>query len=135
MLVIGKQRMKLEVLGMENAGISFYGKVAYHHSCHLLRELGVGEQPLKLLKSTRGLEYVEMENADQCCGFGGSFSVRYPEISRTLVDDKIDNIKKAGADSVVVNDTGCIMNISGRLGRRGEKIKVLHLAELLAASK
>lgn len=126
----------VKVLGVEKAGsVSYPGRVTYHHSCHLLRELGIKEEPLRLLKSVQGLHYVEMEKADQCCGFGGMFSIRYPEISRAIVDEKIDLVKKAEVDAVVVNDSGCLMNISGRLRRLGVPIKVFHLAELLAGAE
>ena len=120
------------VLKVEEVKCAYSGRVTYHHSCHLLRELGIEDEPLRLLKSVQGLQYVEMEKADQCCGFGGAFSIRYPEISQAIVDDKIAQIKQSGADTVVANDTGCIMHLSGRINRLGEPIKVLHLAELLA---
>jgi len=122
----------VKVLKMEKAECAYSGSVTYHHSCHLLRTLGVKDEPLQLLKSIEGINYVEMEKADQCCGFGGTFSLRYPEISSAIADDKIARIKDTEVDTVVANDTGCIMNISSRLGKKGERIRVLHLAELLA---
>jgi L-lactate dehydrogenase complex protein LldE len=125
----------VKVLKLENVNSTYRGRVAYHHSCHLLRDLGIEDEPLRLIKSIKGLEYVELEKADQCCGFGGTFSVRYPEISRAMVDDKVSRIKKAEVDALVVNDTGCMINIAGRLSRLGERVKVLHLAELLAGAE
>ncbi len=122
----------VKVLKVEEVNSTYSGRVTYHHSCHLLRELGIEDEPLRLLKSVQGLQYVEMQKADQCCGFGGAFSIRYPEISQAIVDDKIAQIKQSEADTVVTNDTGCIMNLSSRINRLGERIKVLHLAELLA---
>ncbi len=122
----------VKVLKVEKVKSAYSGRVTYHHSCHLLRELGIEDEPLRLLKSVQGLQYVEMQKADQCCGFGGAFSIRYPEISQAIVDDKIAQIKQSEADTVVANDTGCIMNLSSRINRLGEPIKVLHLAELLA---
>lgn len=122
----------VKVLKIEEVKCNYSGRVTYHHACHLLRELGIEDEPLRLLKSVQGLQYVEMQKADQCCGFGGAFSIRYPEISQAIVDDKIAQIKQSEADTVVANDTGCIMNLSSRINRLGERIKVLHLAELLA---
>ncbi|MDJ0624230.1 MAG: (Fe-S)-binding protein [Desulfocapsaceae bacterium] len=122
-----------DVLGAVNIGAEFPGKVTYHDSCHLLRGLGIREQPRKLLNNVAGLELIEMNDSDICCGFGGTFSVNYPEISTALVDEKIDNILASGADYVVGCDVSCLMNIKGRLSRRGENVKVKHIAEVLAA--
>lgn len=110
---------------------SFQGKVTYHDSCHLLRGLGVKEEPRKLIEAVPGVEIVEMKKSDHCCGFGGTFSVRFPEISQAILKEKIDNIKNSGAEVLVVADIGCLMHIGGKLLRQGEKIKALHLAQLL----
>lgn len=123
----------VDVLGVVNLGAEFSGKVTYHDSCHLLRGLGIKEQPRKLLSNVDGLELIEMNDSDICCGFGGTFSVNYPEISTAMVDEKIENILASGADCVVGCDVSCLMNIKGRLSRRGEKVKVMHIAEILAA--
>jgi L-lactate dehydrogenase complex protein LldE len=114
----------VNVLGVEDLG--------YHDSCHLLRGIGVKEQPRKLLTNVLGTELVEMHNSDYCCGFGGAFSVKYPDISNAMVSDKVNNIIDTGADTVVGCDMGCLMNIEGKLSRMGSNIKVMHLAQLLA---
>ena len=108
------------------------GAVTYHDSCHLARTLGIREQPRQLLRQVKGLQLREMDQADGCCGFGGSFSVQYPDMSLALVDEKIDHILKSGADTVVGCDTGCLLNIRGRLSRRQEEVQVLHIAQVLA---
>ncbi len=123
----------VDVLGVVNIGAEFPGKVTYHDSCHLLRGLGIKEQPRKLLNHVKELEFVEMNDSDICCGFGGTFSVNYPEISTAMVDEKIENILASGADYVVGCDISCLMNIKGRLSRRGEKVQVKHIAEILAS--
>jgi L-lactate dehydrogenase complex protein LldE len=122
----------VDVLGVTNLGAAFPAQVTYHDSCHLARTLGIREQPRQLLRNVRGLQLVEMANADTCCGFGGTFRVNYPEISLAMVDDKIDNILTSGADTVVGCDVSCLMNIRGRLSRKKEKIQVLHIAQILA---
>ena len=122
----------VERLGMTDLGAAFPGIATYHDSCHLARTLGIREQPRQLLRHVRGLSLVEMANSDTCCGFGGAFSINYPDISLALVDDKIDNILKSGADTVVGCDAGCLMNIRGRITRRNENIRVLHLAQVLS---
>jgi L-lactate dehydrogenase complex protein LldE len=117
-------------LGIEDVGARFDGRVTYHMACHL-RGLGVLTEPERLLRRVRGLELVTLERLDECCGFGGSFAVRYPGISGAMVADKAAFIEKTGAAAVVATDAGCLMNIAGCLRRRGSKIKALHLAELL----
>ena len=123
----------VDVLGVEDLGVRFDGKVTYHDSCHLLRGIGVQEQPRKLLTHVLGTELVEMYNSDYCCGFGGAFSVKYPDISNAMVGDKVKNIIDTGADAVVGCDMGCLMNIQGKLSRMGSDIKVMHLAQILAS--
>jgi L-lactate dehydrogenase complex protein LldE len=123
----------VDVLGVEDLGVRFDGKVTYHDSCHLLRGIGVQEQPRKLLTHVLGTELVEMYNSDYCCGFGGAFSVKYPDISNAMVSDKVKNIIDTGADTVVGCDMGCLMNIQGKLSRMGCDIKVMHLAQILAS--
>ena len=123
----------VDVLGVENMGVRFDGKVTYHDSCHLLRGIGVQEQPRKLLTNVLGTELVEMHNSDYCCGFGGAFSVKYPDISNAMVSDKVKNIIDTGADAVVGCDMGCLMNIQGKLSRLGASIKVMHIAQILAS--
>ena len=123
----------VDVLGVQDLGVRFDGKVTYHDSCHLLRGIGVQEQPRKLLTNVSGTELVEMHNSDYCCGFGGAFSVKYPDISNAMVSDKVKNIIDTGADTVVGCDVGCLMNIQGKLSRLGSDIKVMHLAQILAS--
>ena len=120
----------VNVLKVEDVGARFEGKVTYHMACHL-RGLGLLTEPERLLRRVRGLEYVPLERADECCGFGGSFSVRFPGISGAMVGDKAGFIEKTGADAVVATDAGCLMNIAGCLRRRGSKVKALHLAQVL----
>jgi L-lactate dehydrogenase complex protein LldE len=118
-------------LGMVDVGARYHGTVAYHYACHL-RVLQQRDEVLQLLQHVRGARLVPLAHEDQCCGFGGSFSVRYPQISGAMVDEKARNIVAAGADALVSTDTGCLMNIGGRLRRLGKHVEVLHLAELLA---
>jgi L-lactate dehydrogenase complex protein LldE len=123
----------IHVLGVEDVGARFEGRVTYHMSCHL-RGLGLLTEPERLLRRVKGLELVPLERADECCGFGGSFSVRYPAISGAMVRDKAAFIEQTGADAVVATDAGCLMNIAGYLRRRGSKVRTLHLAQVLEAT-
>jgi L-lactate dehydrogenase complex protein LldE len=111
----------------------FTGSMTYHDSCSGLRELGVKKQPRQLLAVLPAVTLTEMKDCEQCCGFGGTFSVKYGDISGAIVDDKCRNIRDTGADAVVLGDLGCILNIEGRLRRIGdEKTRVLHIAQVLA---
>ena len=121
------------VLGVEDVGASFRGRVTWHDACHGLRDLGVREEPRRLLRGVRGAEFVELPNADACCGFGGTFSVKYPEISVAILDHKIDAIERAGVRAVVSGDASCLMQIRGRLTRNNSGVRAMHLAELLAS--
>jgi len=123
----------VNVLGIDEVGASFRGRVTWHDACHALRDLDVHAEPRRLLSRVRNLEFVELENADSCCGFGGTFSVKYPEISVAILDNKIEAIEKAGVRAVVSGDASCLMQIGGRLSRRQSKVRSMHLAELLAA--
>jgi L-lactate dehydrogenase complex protein LldE len=123
----------VDVLGIDNVGASYRGRVTWHDACHALRDLGVHAAPRRLIRNVRGVELVEATNAESCCGFGGTFSVKYPEISAAIVDAKIDGIEGAGVRAVVSGDASCLMQIEGRLSRVGSGVQVLHLAELLAA--
>ena len=122
----------LNVLKVEDLGARLDGLVTYHDSCHALRELKIKDGPRRLLKNVRGLRLVEMEPAEECCGFGGTFSVKFPEISGGMVRTKIEAIEKTGADTVVSIDSSCLMQIQGALSRAGSKIRTMHLAEVLA---
>lgn len=121
-----------DVLQVDDVGARYAGRVTYHDSCHLLRGIGVKEQPRRLLRRVSGLELIEMKDSDYCCGFGGAFAVKYPDISGAMVYDKVDKILATGADTVVGCDTGCLLNIAGAAGRRGLNLKTLHIAEVLA---
>jgi L-lactate dehydrogenase complex protein LldE len=123
----------VNVLKVENVGASFKGRVTWHDACHGLRDLGLRDEPRKLIRSVRGAEFVELANADACCGFGGTFSVKYPEISVAILDHKIDAIEKAGVRAVVSGDASCLMQIGGRLTRNNSTVRTMHLAELLAS--
>ena len=121
----------VKVLGIEDVGARFRGHVTYHDSCHLLRELGVSDPPRRLLKSIEGVELLELEGADVCCGFGGLFAVKHPEISTAIAMDKARNIESSEADTLVACDAGCLMQIAGLIKRNGSTIRCLHLAEML----
>ena len=122
----------VRVLKVEDVGARFRGRVTWHDACHGLRDLNLHDEPRRLIKQVREAEFVELENADACCGFGGTFSVKYPEISAAIVDQKIEAIERAGVDAVVSGDASCLMQIGGRLSRIGSKTRMMHLAELLA---
>ncbi len=120
------------VLKVSEVGSTFSGKLTYHDSCHLLRGLGESRTPRTLLRNLAHAELVELPGADECCGFGGSFSVRLPEVSTAILDKKITNVEATGADCLVACDAGCLMQMGGRLSRRGSRVRALHLAQVLA---
>ena len=123
----------IRVLKVEDVGATWSGKLTWHDACHGLRDLNLKQEPRTLIRNVRGAEFVELEHADACCGFGGTFSVKYPEISVAILDQKIDAIERAGVQAVVSGDASCLMQIGGRLSRKGSNVRVMHLAELLAA--
>jgi L-lactate dehydrogenase complex protein LldE len=108
------------------------GRLTYHDSCHLLRGLHESESPRALLRDLAGSQFVELPGSDECCGFGGSFAVRLPEISTAILDKKLASVEATGADAVVACDAGCLMQMRGGLSRRGSAVRALHLAEVLA---
>jgi L-lactate dehydrogenase complex protein LldE len=122
----------VNVLGVEDVGALHQGRVALHQSCHLLRELNVKTEPLRLLRAVKGIELMELEQAESCCGFGGLFSIKYPHISGGILQEKIDNINRSGADLIVASDIGCLMHIGGGLSRQRAHARTMHIAELLA---
>lgn len=121
-----------DVLKFEGAKTRYSKKATYHDSCSGLRELDIKTQPRAQLRQVEGLELVEGEQAEVCCGFGGLFCVKYPDISESMLDQKVDDIRATGADLVLGGDMGCLMNIAGRLTRRGYETEVRHVAEVLA---
>ncbi|HZP93123.1 MAG TPA: (Fe-S)-binding protein [Burkholderiales bacterium] len=123
----------VNVVGLENVPGRFEGTITYHDSCSGLREMGVKVQPRTLLEKVAGLKIKEMEEPEQCCGFGGTFSVKFGDISARIADLKCADVDRTGADALVLGDLGCMLNIEGRLRRRGNlRTRVLHVAEVLA---
>jgi L-lactate dehydrogenase complex protein LldE len=122
----------VQVLRVHEAGLSWSGRITYHASCQLQRELGVREEPLLLLRSLRGAEFVPLSHMDRCCGFGGIFMAKLPELSLALAEEKAEEIISSGADTVTGCDHGCLLNIADALRRRGSKVRVKHLAAVLA---
>ena len=121
-----------DVMGVEEVQASYEGTVTYHDSCSGLRDLGIKHQPRKLLAGVDGLAIAEMDNCEICCGFGGTFCVKYPEISTRLVSDKVEEIEKTQATTLLGGDMGCLLNMSGRLKRLDKNLRVYHVAEVLA---
>ncbi|WP_153733605.1 (Fe-S)-binding protein [Sporosarcina obsidiansis] len=121
----------VDVLQVENVGAKLSGKATYHPSCHMTRLLGVKEAPQKLLQQVEGLEMIPLPNAHNCCGFGGTFSVKMGPISEQMVDEKVNSAVETEADYLIGADCGCLMNIGGRAERTGKPIRVMHIAEVL----
>jgi L-lactate dehydrogenase complex protein LldE len=121
-------------LGVTDLGAKFPARVTYHGGCHGLRELGLREQPRKLLEHVAGLELVEMNDVETCCGFGGTFSAKFPMISTAMGESKCSNAIETGADYIVSNDSSCLMHIQGLLDRQKKPMKTIHIAEVLASS-
>jgi L-lactate dehydrogenase complex protein LldE len=125
----------LKVAGVEDVGAQFAGVATYHDSCHALRDLKIKEGPRRLLSHVKGLELREMEPAEECCGFGGTFSVKFGDVSGSMVEDKVESILRTGAETVVSIDSSCLMQIRGALSRRRLPIRAMHLAEVLAQTR
>jgi L-lactate dehydrogenase complex protein LldE len=123
----------VDVLKVKFVGARFERAVAYHPSCHLMRELRVRDQPMQLLSAVGGIRIVELGNREECCGFGGMFSVKFGPISAAMLTDKVERIKESGAEVLVANDCGCLMQIGGGLHRAGVTIETRHLAQVLAS--
>jgi L-lactate dehydrogenase complex protein LldE len=123
----------VNVLEVENVGAAFSGTVTYHDACHLLRELHISAEPRALIEGVSGAELAEMTDSDRCCGFGGLFSVKFPEVSAAILGEKLENIEASGAEVVVANDCGCLMHMRGALSRKGMRQRAMHIAELLAS--
>lgn len=123
-----------DVLGVTDVGAVFPRRVTYHPSCHSLRMLRIGDAPLRLLRAVRGLDLAELPSADVCCGFGGTFSVKNPEVSAAMCADKCDAVLSTGAEVLCAADSSCLMHIGGALARRRAKVTTMHLAEILAST-
>jgi L-lactate dehydrogenase complex protein LldE len=122
----------VDVLGVTDVGARWDGVLTYHPSCHLSRGLGIDRQPRALLAAVQDAQIVELPHADECCGFGGIFSVTHPEVSKEMLLKKIGNLEKSGAPTLVIPDAGCLMHIAGGLHRQGKSQRAVHLAEVLA---
>ncbi len=122
----------VDILGVTDVGARWDGTLTYHPSCHLLRDLGVDHQPRALLAAVKGATLVDLPNAEECCGFGGVFSVEHPEISAEMLQRKITNLETSAAPTLVLADTGCRMHIAGGLNKQNKSQKVMHIAEILA---
>lgn len=122
----------VNVLKVTDVGAVFPHLVTCHYPCHLTRDLGVREEPERLLRAVKGLQWVPLNEADTCCGFGGIFSVVYPEVSKAMMEAKLRNVEAGGAEVVVVSEPGCLINIRGGLKKMNSKVKAMHLIEVLA---
>jgi L-lactate dehydrogenase complex protein LldE len=122
----------VNVLKVTNVGAAYPHKVTYHASCHYLREMGLRTEAKALLSQVEGLEFVPLEGEESCCGFGGAFTVTYPQVSRAMMENKIKNIIASGADTVVTCETGCLMNIAGGLHKAGAPVRAMHIIDLLS---
>ena len=120
-------------LDVRDLGACFPGRVTWHDACHGLRDLGIRDEPRQLLAHVRELELVELDAAESCCGFGGTFSVKYPEISTAILDRKLEELPDKGIDALVSGDVSCLTQIGGRLQRCGSPVRTLHLAQVLAS--
>lgn len=125
----------IDVLGVEDVGAYFPHKVTYHPTCHSLRLLNVGDRPLRLLRAVDGLELEELPGAEECCGFGGTFSLKNPDVSVAMGADKLANAVSTGAQYLVAADNSCLMHIGGLAHRSHAPIRTIHLAEVLAATR
>ncbi len=117
--------------GLTAAPGRFDGRVGWHDGCHGLRDLGVREQPRQLLRTVPGLTFVELDSADACCGFGGTFAIKLPELSVAIADHKIESVQRGQVDVLASGDASCLLHLRGRLDRRGNTVRTMHLAEVL----
>jgi L-lactate dehydrogenase complex protein LldE len=125
----------VDVLGVEDVGASFPHSVTYHPTCHSLRMLGVGERPTRLLRAVHGLRLLDLPEAEQCCGFGGTFAVKNADTSVAMGADKARHVRETGAEVLVAGDSSCLMHIGGMLSRQRAGVRVMHLAEVLASTE
>jgi L-lactate dehydrogenase complex protein LldE len=131
--VLELSELLVDRLGVEDVGAELHTRAVYHPTCHSLRALRIGDRPYRLLRAVRGLELVELERADECCGFGGTFAVKNAETSAAMGEDKAAAVQASGADVLVAGDRSCLMHIGGVLSRDASPVRTLHLAEVLAA--
>jgi len=124
----------VDVLGVTDVGASFPHRVTYHPTCHSLRMLGVGDRPRRLLEAVRGLTLVDLPEAESCCGFGGTFAVKHADTSVAMGSDKARQVRSTGAEVLVAGDNSCLMHVGGLLSRQRAGVRVMHLAEVLAAT-
>jgi L-lactate dehydrogenase complex protein LldE len=124
----------VDVLGVTDVGASFPHAVTYHPTCHSLRALGVGDKPRRLLEAVHGLTLVDLPDADQCCGFGGTFAVKNADTSIAMGSDKVRHVRETGAEVLVAGDNSCLMHVGGLLTRQRAGVRTMHLAEVLAAT-
>ncbi len=123
----------VHVLQVTDVGASYPHKVTYHASCHYLREMGLKTEAKALIHAVKGLNFVPLNEEDTCCGFGGAFTVTYPEVSRSMMENKVRNVIASGADTVITCEPGCLMNIAGGLQKAGSSIRAMHIIDLLAS--
>jgi L-lactate dehydrogenase complex protein LldE len=123
-----------DVLAVEDVGAYYPHRVAYHPTCHSIRLLGVGDRPLRLLRKVRGIDLVALPGADECCGFGGTFAVKNPDVSTAMLADKMRNLLDTGAEVCTAGDSSCLMHIGGGLSRLRAGVRTVHLAEILAST-
>jgi L-lactate dehydrogenase complex protein LldE len=131
--VLELSELLVDRLGVQDVGAYFPHRVTFHPTCHSLRELGVGDRPLRLLQAVRGIELVELPSATECCGFGGTFAVKNAEVSSAMLADKVRAVLDTGAEVVCAADNSCLMHIGGALSRQRTGVRTLHLAEVLAS--
>ncbi|MCU1621186.1 MAG: Fe-S osidoreductase [Frankiales bacterium] len=124
----------IDVLGVEDVGASYPHRVTYHPTCHSLRLLRVGDRPLRLLRNVRGIDLVDLPDAHSCCGFGGTFAVKNPDVSAAMLADKVRHVRSTGAEVCSAGDASCLMQIGGGLSRTGTGVRTVHLAEILAST-
>jgi L-lactate dehydrogenase complex protein LldE len=125
----------VDVLGVDDVGAYFPHRVTYHPTCHSLRSLSVGDRPLRLLRNVRGIDLIELRGAEECCGFGGTFAVKNPDVSAAMLADKMKGVIETGAEVLCAGDRSCLMHIGGGLERIRAGIRTLHLAEILVATR
>ena len=125
----------VNVLKVTDVGAVYPHKVTYHATCHYLRELGLKKEAKALLDAVKGLEFIPLKEEETCCGFGGSFTVTFPEVSRAMMENKVNDIIASGADTVVMCEPGCLMNVAGGLYKAGSNIRAMHIIDLLVSKE